>query len=140
MYHCHAGRFWWWESPECLLGQGFIVSNQQGVRVQASNWKAPVAFNIIGWCWESYHKLNFCSPLHWWSLGREQACNLGCRFVGDITRRHWFCWGCNLETLFLLRISLETRARLRFCWGATWKLMLDTSLLVYLSLNLGQLL
>ena len=108
--------------------------------MQASNWKAPVAFNIIGWCWESYHKLNFCSPLHWWSLGRGWACNLGCRFVGGITWRHWSCWGCNLETLLLLGISLETRARLRFCWGATWKLMLDTSLLVYLSSNLDQVL
>jgi hypothetical protein len=36
----------------------------------------------------------------------------------------------------LLKICLETRARLRFYWGKTWKLMLDTSLLVYLSLNL----
>ena len=52
------------------MGQGFIVSSKQGVHVQASNWKATVAFNIIGWCWESYHKLNFCSPLHWWSLGK----------------------------------------------------------------------
>jgi hypothetical protein len=43
-------------------GQSFIVSSKQGIHVQTSNWKAPVAFNIIGWCWESYHKLNFCSP------------------------------------------------------------------------------
>ena len=106
------------------MGQGFIVSSKQGICVQASNWKAPVAFNIIGWCWESYHKLNFCSPLHWWSLGRGWACNLGVQV----------CWGnnletlvlCILETLLLLGISLETGARLRFCWGATWKLMLDT--------------
>jgi hypothetical protein len=108
--------------------------------MQASNWKAPVAFNIIGWCWESYHKLNFSSPLHWWTLGKGWACNLGCRFVGGITRRPWSCGGCNLETLVLLGISLETGARLRFCWRATWKLMLDTSLLVYLSSNLGQVL
>jgi hypothetical protein len=52
-------------------------------------------------------KLNFCSPLHRWSLGKEWACNLGCRFVG----------GNNLETLVLLGVSLETGARLRFCWG-----------------------
>ena len=52
------------------MGQGFIVSSKQGVRVQASNWKATVAFNIIGWFWESYHRLNFCSSLHWWSLGK----------------------------------------------------------------------
>jgi hypothetical protein len=25
--------------------------------------------------------INFCSPLHWWSLGRGWAYNLGCRFV-----------------------------------------------------------
>jgi hypothetical protein len=34
-----------------------------------------VAFNIIDWCWESYHILNFCFPLHWWSLGRGWAFN-----------------------------------------------------------------
>jgi hypothetical protein len=42
--------------------------------------------------------------------------------------------------LVLLGISLETGARLRFCWGATWKPVLGTSLLVYLSSNLGQVL
>ena len=42
--------------------------------------------------------------------------------------------------LVLLGIRLESRARLGFCWGATWKLMLGTSLLVYLSSNLGQVL
>jgi hypothetical protein len=99
------------------MGQGFIVSSKQGIRVQASNWEAPMAFNIIGWCWESYHKLNFRSPLHWWTLGRGWACNPGCRFVGGITCRHWSCWGYNLETLLLLGISLETGARLRFSWG-----------------------
>jgi hypothetical protein len=62
--------------------------------VQASNWKATVPFNIIGWCWESYHKINFCSPLHWWWLGRGWACNLGAgyRFVGGITWGRWSCW------------------------------------------------
>jgi hypothetical protein len=49
-------------------------------------------------------------------------------------------WGNNLETLLLLVISLKTAARLRFCWGATWKPMLDTNLLVYLNPNLGQVL
>jgi len=44
-----------------FMGQGFIVSSKQGVCMQESNWQAPVSFNIIGWCWESYHKLNFCS-------------------------------------------------------------------------------
>jgi hypothetical protein len=72
--------------------------------VQVSSWKAAVAFNIIGWCWESYHKLNFCPPLHWSLLGR--GCNLGVQV----------CWGNNLEMLVLLGISLETGAGLRFCW------------------------
>ena len=40
-------------SPECLIGKGFIVSSKQGICVQASNWRAAVAFTIIGWCWES---------------------------------------------------------------------------------------
>jgi len=33
--------------------------------------------------------------------------------------------------LVLLGISLETGARLGFCWEATWKLMLGTSLSLY---------
>jgi hypothetical protein len=89
-----------------------------------------MAFNIIGWCWESYRKLNFCFPLHWWSLRRGQACNLGVQ-VG---------WGNNLEMLVLLGVSLETGARLRFCGGVTWKLMLGIGLLVCLGLNLDQVL
>ena len=71
VHHCHGGQFWWWGSHEYLLGQGFIVNSSHDVCVQASNWKATVAFNIIGWCWESHHKLNFCSPLNCWSLGKE---------------------------------------------------------------------
>jgi hypothetical protein len=62
---------------------------------------------LIGWCWESYHKLNFCSPLLWWSLGSGWTRNQGWRFVA----------GNNLEMLVLLGISLETGTRLRFCWG-----------------------
>ena len=46
------------------------------------------------------------------------------------------CWGNNLEMVVLLAISLETGVRLGFCWGATWKLVLATSQLVYLSSNL----
>jgi hypothetical protein len=82
---------------------------------------APVQGNtrVKKWEWESYLKLHFCSPQHWWSLGEGWACNLGCRFVGVITWRQWSCGGCNLETLVLLGIILETGARLRFCWGAT---------------------
>ena len=82
----------------------FIVSSKQGVHVQASNWKAPVSFNIIGWCWESHHKLNFCSPLHWWLLGKGWACNLGggagllgkkpgdLGLVDGVTWKRWSCW------------------------------------------------
>jgi hypothetical protein len=84
-----------------------LYSKQQAG--STSNWRATVAFNIIGWCWESYHKLNFCSPLHWWLSGKRSACNLGVQV----------CSGCNLETLVLLGISLETGARLQFWgWGA----------------------
>lgn len=101
-------------SPKYLLGQGFTVRSKAGLSVQASNWGVPVAFNIIGWCWESYHKLNFYSPLSWWSLGRGWA--------------------------LLLGISLQTGARLWFYWESTWKWMLGTSLLVCLSSNLGQVL
>jgi hypothetical protein len=67
--------------------------------VQASNLKATMAFITIGWIWESYHKLNFWRTLYWWPLSKGWACNLGCRFVGGITWRHWSCWGCNLETV-----------------------------------------
>jgi hypothetical protein len=52
------------------MGQNIIVSSKQGFSVQASYWEVTMAFNKIGWFWESCHKLNFCSPLHWWSLGR----------------------------------------------------------------------
>jgi hypothetical protein len=75
--------------------------------VQASNWKATVAFNVIIWCWESYHKRNFCSNLHWWSLGRGEACSLGVQVS----------WGNDLEMLVFWGISLENGARLGFCWG-----------------------
>jgi hypothetical protein len=79
------------EEPRMSMWQGFIVSTKHGIRMRASKWKATLAFNITGWCWESHHKLNFCSPLHGWSLGKGWACNLGCRFVGGITRRYWSC-------------------------------------------------
>ena len=59
------------------VGQGFIVSGKQEWVCKHMIGKATVAFNMIGWCWESYHKCNFCSPLHWWSLGRGWACILG---------------------------------------------------------------
>jgi hypothetical protein len=29
-----------------------------------------LTFNIIGWCWEPNHKLNFCFP-DWWLIGNE---------------------------------------------------------------------
>jgi hypothetical protein len=138
----HAGRFWGVCvcSPKCLSGQCFIVSSKQEVRVQASNWKTPVAFNIIGWCWESYHKLNFCSSLHWWSLGRGWACNLGGADLlggnnletGFVESVSWKCWSCWL--LWEVGVGVGVGG------GASWKLMLGTSLLVYLSLNLGRVL
>jgi len=72
--------------------QARLYSKQQmGVRVPTSDWKAAVVFNIIGWCWESYHKLDFCCPLHWWLLSRVWTCNLGKQV----------CWRKNLG------ISLE---------------------------------
>lgn len=65
----------------------FIVSSKQGIHVQASNWKAAAAFTIIGWSWESDHKLLFPSAL---VVDRQGwTCNLGCRFVGGITWRGW---------------------------------------------------
>ena len=76
------------------IEQGFIISRKQGVHVQASNWKATVAFNIIGWCSWSYHKFNFCTPLNWWSLGKARACNLGVQV----------CWENNPESLVLLKV------------------------------------
>jgi hypothetical protein len=94
MHHYHARWLWLWESPECLLEQGFIVKSKQGVCVQSSNWKADVAFNIIGWCWEYIINLTFaplCIGGHW---VRGRAYNLGCRFVS----------GNNLETLVLLMV------------------------------------
>ena len=103
--------------PQISIGARLYSMQQAGVRVQASNWRATMAFNIIGWCWKSYNKLSFCSPLHWWSLGRGWACNLGRQVAGEITWRCWYCWGCNLEILVLLGINLETGARLWFCWG-----------------------
>ena len=42
--------------------------------------------------------------------------------------------------LALLGKSLETGARLQFHWEASWKLVLGTSVLVYLSSNLDQVL
>lgn len=109
--HHEAGQFWWWwESPEYLSGQDFIVSSKRwgGGSVQAPNWKATVAFNMIGPCCESYHKLNFCFLLHWWSLDKGWACYLGVQVCWEITWRCWSCWGCNMEIPVLLGISLET--------------------------------
>lgn len=110
MHHHEAGQFWWWwESPEYLSGQDFIVSSKRwGISVQAPNWKATVAFNMIGPCCESYHKLNFCFLLHWWSLDKGWACYLGVQAWWEIIWRCWSCWGCNMEIPVLLGISLET--------------------------------
>lgn len=60
---------------------------------QVSNWRATMAFSIIGWWWESNHKLNYCFSLHAWVVDRQGAGLLG----------------INLETLDLLgEINLET--------------------------------
>lgn len=81
----------------------------------------PCPLSIFGWYWESYHILNFCFPLHWCSLGRGWACNLG---VAGLLGEQPGDAGL-----------VGTGARLGFCWGVTWKLMLGTGLLVCLSLN-----
>ena len=39
------------------IGARLYSKQQAGLCVQASNWKAAVPLNMIGWCWESYHKL-----------------------------------------------------------------------------------
>jgi hypothetical protein len=53
------------DEPRISIREMFYSKHQAGggESVQVSNWKATVALNITGWCWESYHKLNFCSPL-----------------------------------------------------------------------------
>lgn len=106
-----------------------VYSKQQAGSICVSiELQSYCGLYIIVWCWESYNKLNFCSLLPWWSLEKGWACNLGLQVS----------WRNNLETLVLLRISLEIGARLSFCWGATWKL--GPGLLIDLSSNLGQVL
>jgi hypothetical protein len=82
-----------------------------------------MSFNIIGWCWEPNHKLNFYFPSDWWMSG--------CEASGS---------PCNLADL--LGNNLETGTRCRFCWGwvVTWKVVLGTNLLVNSNSNLGQVL
>jgi hypothetical protein len=57
MQDCFGGG-----DPQMFMGQDFIVSSKLGASVQASTWKATVAFNLIGWCCMSYHKFNFYFP------------------------------------------------------------------------------
>jgi hypothetical protein len=45
------------------IGARLYSKQQAGLCVQASNWKAAVPLNMIGWCWESYHKLLLSSAL-----------------------------------------------------------------------------
>ena len=45
------------------IGARLYSKQQGGLCVQASNWKAAVPLNMIGWCWESYHKLLLSSAL-----------------------------------------------------------------------------
>lgn len=85
-----------------------------------------MVFNVIGWCWKSSHKLNFCFPPDWWLSGSEvpgtSLVTWRCIFVGGVG-------------------ILETGASHRFCWGGVaWKLVLSTGLLVNLSSTLGQVL
>ena len=60
-----------------------------------------MAFNIIGWCWEPNHKLNFCFPPDWGFLGSEvtgAACNLEVQACWGVT------WKLVLESSTLSQI------------------------------------
>lgn len=50
--------------------------------VQASNWKATVAFNITGWCWVNLMSASLCICGH--KAGSELV-TWGCRSLGAIT-------------------------------------------------------
>ena len=55
----------------------------------------------------------FCSPLHWWLLGRGWAYNLGVQVCWENNLEMWSC-EYNVQ-MVLLGISLETAACFRFC-------------------------
>jgi hypothetical protein len=104
------------KSPEHSAGQVLIgndndkravsVSSLAGIYLTGEGREATVAFNIISWCWEPKHKLNFCFPPDWWLLCRGGLVTRLCRFIGEITWRLGlaigFIGGGNLETQVLL--------------------------------------
>lgn len=91
---------------------------------QASNWRATMAFSIIGWGWESTHILLFPSALV--VVRQGWACNPGMQI----------CWGGgSLETEIGTGLVGGITWRHRSCWEVTWNLMP-----VYQSSNLGQVL
>lgn len=55
-----------------------------------------MAFSIIGWWWESNHKLNYCFSLHAWVVDRQGAGLLGINLetvdlLGEINLETWSC-------------------------------------------------
>lgn len=62
------------ESPKPSFRKAFIEANKE-VRGflgwDTFDCKAIMDFNIIGWCWQPQHKLNFCFPPDWWLLRSE---------------------------------------------------------------------
>jgi hypothetical protein len=72
-------------SSEPNFRQAFIEARRGYLGWYTSDWRAIMAFNIIGWCWEPNHKLNFCFSPDWWLSGSSQGqtCNLEMQI----------CWG-----------------------------------------------
>ena len=53
VYCLHAVEFWWKASPNIYRGKALQKATSGSwvfLAWQASNWKATMAFNIIGWC------------------------------------------------------------------------------------------
>jgi hypothetical protein len=62
------------EDPKSSFRQIFIEARKGYLAWYTSDGGGVggiVAFNIIGWCWEPNHKLNFCFPSDLWLLGSE---------------------------------------------------------------------
>lgn len=92
------------EEPWISIGERLYRKQQSGMDVgwgweslawQACDWRAPVFFTIIGWCWESSYKLNFCFPLHWWAFFRQgMSCLwINAKLLGEINLEMLVCWG-----------------------------------------------
>jgi hypothetical protein len=62
-----AGR----RSHEPSFRQAFIEARRGYLARHTSDWRIILTFNIIGWCCDPNHKLNFCFPPDWWLLGSE---------------------------------------------------------------------